>query len=447
MPADDEPIVIDALALPRGVSLRLWCEVVKILVAAKYHPLFTVKTTVPMIEALGRYGDWTTGGDMRPTWARLQRELHRSRRCVAYHLAHLRAAGLLRIAEHGTHLTSTVCMASAYQALLPDTPEVRAALAQARRVLREAEARRPRRCIGRRHVTGPAPLRGRAERARTQPTRPPTRRQKAAGTKDLHPTQGLTFPKSVTESEGFSGGTEEDQKAAAKAGGLMIAKKLASEVPQFRGLKVELAAWVLYPLVKAGWTYEDVRWWLRLDRLPRWYREAVGPEHLYAYADPHRGRLPEPHHVDNPFGLLAFRCSSGRRWQEWEPVTKVRRRLYLESLRRAADLRTEEDIRVEQTIAAERAAAQASGQPQVSFTAQLRAEPPAPAAQAAAAEPAWAGQMHAALAAAAEPEPAYRPTTVQEKLRAPKPQAPQGLHERLAAILARTEANTSAAAR
>jgi hypothetical protein len=224
----------------------------------------------------------------------------------------------------------------------------------------------------------------------------------------------------------------------------MIAKKLAAEVPQFRGLKVELAAWVLYPLVKAGWTYEDVRWWLRLDRLPRWYREAVGPERLYAYADPHRGRLPEPHRVQNPFGLLAFRCSSGRRWQEWEPVTKVRRRLYLESLRMTAELRTEDDVLVEESIAA----AERSGAPQVSFTAQLSAPEPVPAIAPAAEElPAWAGQMQAALAAAAEPEPAYQPVTVQQRLRDPAPQAPTGLKARLAAIIERSEANANAAAR
>jgi hypothetical protein len=450
LPADDDPVVVDLSALPRGVGLALWCETARILVAAKYHPLFTVKTTCRLVDALGRYGDWTTGGEMRPTWARLQRELGRSRRCVAYHLAHLRAAGLLRIDEHGTHLTLTVRIASSYQALLPDTPEVRAALAQARSNLRKAEARRPRRCIGQRHVTGPAPLRGRAERARTRAAkRPVTRRQTpstASGTKDLHPTEGLTSPKNLTDSEGFSGGAEEAQKAAAKAGGLMIAKKLAAEVPQFRGLKVELAAWVLYPLVKAGWTYEDVRWWLRLDRLPRWYREAVGPEQLYAYADPHRGRLPESHHVQNPFGLLAFRCS-GRRWQEWEPVTTVRRRLYRESLRMAAELRTEDDVLVEESLAADRAAAERSGAPQVSFTAQLRAPEPVPAIAPAAEEPAWAGQMQAALAAAAEPEPAYRPVTVQQRLRDPAPQAPTGLKARLASIIARSEVNANAAAR
>jgi hypothetical protein len=192
---------------------------------------------------------------------------------------------------------------------------VRRARAQAKTELRKAQAARPIRTIGRRHVTGPAPRRTRSGRA---------------GSKNLHPTTGFSNSQKTASRTGVPHETN-GKAAATRKVARGYAERLAREVPQFKTLKCGLASVLLCPHVEAGWSYDDLRAWLRLDRVPGWYVKAVGPSS--SYANPLVWELPPAERVVNAFGLLAFRCG-GAEWRSWRPLARVRTQLHAEAAAR-----------------------------------------------------------------------------------------------------------------
>lgn len=316
--------------LPLG-GVELWRLTAHLLIAGKIHPKVTVKSTCRIVDVLARYADWTTGEEIRPTWARIIEETGLSRSTVASHLRYLQDVGLLILAEGGSRYPGGINRAAEYTAQLPDIAAVRAARAQAYAELQQAQAARPIRTVGRRHVTGPAPQRRPVDRRRQAAKRPPTLRQTSrtsSSSSDLDPTLGLGSS-SRTEISGVPHATS--GKPAARTRGLRWAEKLRDEVPQFRGLCAALAAPFLARQVKAGWSYEDLRAWLRVDRVPHWYVEAVGPQQ--SYANPMVWELPPPSVVRNPFGLLVFRLG-GTDWHAWRPLAEVRTQLHAEATAR-----------------------------------------------------------------------------------------------------------------
>lgn len=317
-------------ALPLG-GVELWRLTAHLLIAAKIHPKVTVKSTCLIVDVLARYADWTTGEEIRPTWARIIEETGLSRSTVSSHLRYLQDVGLLILAESGSRYPGGISRAAEYSAQLPDTAAVRAARAQAYAELQQAQAARPIRTVGRRHVTGPAPQRRPVDRRRQAATRPTTLRQnprQSSHSSNLDPTPGLvTSPR--TDFSGVPHATS--GKPAARTRGLRWAERLRDEVPQFRGLCAALAAPFLARQVKAGWSYEDLRAWLRVDRVPPWYVEAVGPQQ--SYANPMVWELPPAATVRNPFGLLVFRLG-GTDWHAWRPLAEVRTQLHAEATAR-----------------------------------------------------------------------------------------------------------------
>lgn len=99
---------------------------------------------------------------------------------------------------------------------------------------------------------------------------------------------------------------------------LDLAEWLIGEVPQFRPVPVDMVAHVFQPLAQAGWTREDLAYWLGLRPLPTWYIQATSGSRML---DPWQ----LPAQVEHPLALLTHRCS-GLPWQGFVPVAEARGR-------------------------------------------------------------------------------------------------------------------------
>jgi len=320
--ADTENATSAEIALvldPRDVSLRgirHWEQAALLLVESKTHPRFTARITAPLVRALARFADHTTGADIRPTWARLMAEVGCSRRSLAYHLRHLQEAGLLVRVYHGTHLPGGTTMASVYAARLPGTALVRTAADEAQQLVGCANRERVVPSVSGRSVTCPAAT-ARAARSRRTVARVVTRGQVSAGkTKICTPPRGKGSSTSKV-TIGFT--CARTDKAAATRTARDLAVWLTTEVNGLSHVPVGWLANVLRPHAAAGWTRDDLATWLGLRPVPRWYTDTTGT---------YRGWLPWrlPARITRPCGLLAHRLRGLSGWRAWEPLADVRAR-------------------------------------------------------------------------------------------------------------------------
>jgi hypothetical protein len=333
MPAgvvDDDAAAI--LELPLG-GIRCWEQTMLRLVSIKAHPKVTMKTTGKLIKALASYADWTSGGDIRPGWKRLMRDVGCSRRSIAYHLGFLREMGALVRVYHGTHLLGGTTMASVYAARIPNTALHRAARDQARAAMHKAARERHISAIGARHITCPATaIRGSRSRAAAKRT---LARPGAKPNVTHVPNENCTPPgvdletNNLRDQSGSPGATE--NRAATGGAARYLAEWLVRDVPQFRTAPVGLVTNLLKPLAAAGWTCDDLAYWLGLRPLPAWYIAETSGHRTW---DP--WPLPAPAKVERPFGLLAHRCA-GPAWKGFEPPSAVRRRAHARNAKRNAE--------------------------------------------------------------------------------------------------------------
>lgn len=409
-PADGVALVLE---LPLG-GIRCWESAVLLLVASKAHPKVTVKTTGRLVRALASYADWTTGADIRPGWKRLIADVGCSRRSIAYHLGFLREMGVLVRVYHGTHLPGGSAMASVYAARIPNTTLARAAKEQAVTARRKAERTRSAPTIGARYVTCPASeVRSSRARAAAKPTVARTVKKRGIS---ADPFKNCTPPRAVLDSKNLlthlgspASTAKTDKSSATKGGARDLAQWLVSEVAQFRGLPVGLVANLLTPLAAAGWTRDDLAYWLGLRPLPAWYiAHTTGHRTLDPWP------LPAPGRVQRPYGLLAHRCG-GLAWRGFEPTAAVRSRAHAASVARTAELPTdaERQRQAEADAAAERERLAAELRERLDQRVPVPAPRsgviprpafvPEPVATPAQPGPAWLAQVHAA---ATEPAPA-----------------------------------------
>jgi hypothetical protein len=343
-PDDNTALVLE---LPLG-GIRCWEQTMLLLVSIKAHPKVTMKTTGKLIKALASYADWTSGGDIRPGWKRLMRDVGCSRRSIAYHLGFLREMGALVRVYHGTHLLGGTTMASVYAARIPDTALHRAARDQARAALHKAARARHIPAVGARHVTCPAKAirstRGRAAAKRTV-ARPAVKRNVTHVPHENCTPPGVDLEtNNLLEQPGTPGATE-SKNAPKTAGARDLAEWLVGSVAQFKTAPTGLVENLLKPLAAAGWTRDDLACWLGLRPVPAWYVAATtGLRGLDPWP------LPAPERVERPFGLLAHRCS-GLAWRGWEPIAAVRRRAHARAVQRNAELLTDADRQLGQTLA------------------------------------------------------------------------------------------------
>lgn len=351
------------LELPLG-GIRCWEQTVLRLVEAKAHPKVTLKTTAPLVRALASYGDWTTGADIRPGWKRLAAEVGCSRRSVAYHLKWLQEMGVLELVEPGTRLSGGIRMAAVYKARIPNLAPARRAQEDAVQAHRVAERARTPRRIGARHVTCSAAAARSKQRRATN--RPAVARRVTRSGPALHDRHGFCTPPGVDLSSenlrnhlGFPVAT--DKNAATKQAARDLARWLKDTVVQFRDVPVGLAGALLYPLVVAGWTRDDLAYWLGLKPLPAWYIKHTTGQRVF---DP--WPLPAAGKVERAFGLLAHRCA-GLAWQGFELPSAVHRRAFAASVAHVKELMTADDRRLAEESAAElaqRRGQAAAGEPE-----------------------------------------------------------------------------------
>lgn len=342
-------VLIEPDALPLG-GIRCWEETVLRLVATKAHPKVTVKTTAPLARALASYADWTTGADIRPTWKRLAADIGCSRRSIAYHLKWLQEMGVLELLESGTRLPGGMTLASVYKAQIPNTALARRAKERAAEARREAGRTRTTRTIGARHVTCSAAA---ARSTRTRAAARSMNRCAVRAPARPHDRRGFCTPPGVDlTSEALltywvSPDLAENQSAATASAASDLAQWLVSTVVQFRSVPVRLAEALLRPLSVAGWTRDDLAYWLGLKTLPAWYIE-----HTTGHRSLDPWPLPAAVNVRRPFGLLAHRCS-GVIWRGFELPSVVRRRAHETSLARAEQIMTEADRRLSEEVIAD----------------------------------------------------------------------------------------------
>jgi hypothetical protein len=179
-----------------------------------------------------------------------------------------------------------------------------------------------------------------------------------------------------------------------------LAEWLTSEVRQFRPVPADVAATVLQPLAAAGWTRDDLVYWLGIRPLPAWYIQATSGDRTL---DPWQ----LPAHLENPLGLLTHRCS-GLEWRGFDLVADVRRRAADQARTRTKQWSAEDEHAQREAWKARQARTCGNDVPERRELAQAEPQPAPPAEPQ---EPRWYAQMRAAAqpADARVDEPAPRP--------------------------------------
>lgn len=223
-------------------------------------------------------------GECRPSVAYLARKLGLSERTVKYHLAHLRAAGLLVYRSKGTRLPGRVRLASVYERVIP------AAFDEAlgvRTVLRDETApaytrvpvgiaEESRKTIG--ALARKATRKIRAKRKKRVGDKSAGRTGRCTpmqgGTSTDSPTGSPTLPpESKLASGKKSSPTPKQQKPKRRTLNRVgrryqLARELISTVPWLHSASTDRIAWVVRHVADAGWTAVEVRAFLSLAEAP-----------------------------------------------------------------------------------------------------------------------------------------------------------------------------------
>ncbi|MFI0929655.1 transcriptional regulator [Streptomyces sp. NPDC021012] len=279
--------------------------------------------------------------ECRPSIDYLARKLGVSPRTVKYHLAHLRAAGLLVYRSKGTRLAGRVRLASVYERVIPAAFDVALGI---RTVLRDETApayervavgiaEEGRKAIGvlarkaarkvRRKRTKPGVDKSVDDQGRCTPMQVGTSTVSSAGSPTLPSESKLASGKK-------SSLTPKQQKPKARTLNRVgrryqLARELITSVPWLKQAAAPRIAWIVRHVADAGWSVDDVRAFLSLADVPSARR---------------------------PSGMLAHRLKGAH--QLW--TTAPQRAAGVEVWHRA------EEQRRQQRIAAVRAEREASGE-------------------------------------------------------------------------------------
>ncbi|RSS35235.1 helix-turn-helix domain-containing protein [Streptomyces sp. WAC08241] len=226
--------------------------------------------------------------ECRPSIDYLARKLGVSERTVQYHLAHLRAAGLLVYRSKGTRLAGRVRLASVYERVIPAQFDQALGI---RTVLRDETAPTyTRTAVGiaeaGRSVIGDLARKAtrkirkkRTKQGVYKPVDSKARCTPMEGGSSTSSSAAGTYP--PPESKLASGQSESDTKrrSRAKTGGrktkgrrklnvigrrYQLGRELTQQVEWLRGCSVPRIAWVARELADAGWTVTEVLAWLHL---------------------------------------------------------------------------------------------------------------------------------------------------------------------------------------
>jgi biotin operon repressor len=221
--------------------------------------------------------------ECRPSVAYLARKLGLSERTVKYHLAHLRAAGLLVYRSKGTRLTGRVRLASVYERVIPAQFDQALGI---RTVLRDEAAPAYTRVPVGIAEEGRKTIGALARKAARKIRRKRTKRgvdksvdgkgrctPMQGGTSTVSPTGSPTLPSEELASGKKSSPTPKQQKPKRRALNRVgrryqLARELTTQVPWLRNASVARIAWIARHVADAGWTALEVRAFLALAAAP-----------------------------------------------------------------------------------------------------------------------------------------------------------------------------------
>ncbi|MFF6844688.1 transcriptional regulator [Streptomyces tanashiensis] len=222
--------------------------------------------------------------ECRPSVDYLARKLAVSPRTVKYHLAHLRAAGLLAYRSKGTRLTGQVRQASVYERVIPREFDRALGIRTVQRD--EAAPAYTRVAVGiaeeGRSLIGKLAKKA-ARKIRRKRTKPGVDKSvhgggrctpMQVGTSTVSPTGSSSLPseKSKLASGEKVSPTQQQKPKARKFNAVgrrhQLARELITTVPWLANAAVPRIAWVARHVADAGWTATEVRAFLALAEAP-----------------------------------------------------------------------------------------------------------------------------------------------------------------------------------